>query len=69
MKMLGRRDIKTTLLYTQLVHFESDDHHSTKAETMAETKNLVDAGFEYVCTHKKCHAFSEAQVDMVTRKK
>jgi len=25
MKKLGHRDIKTTLLYTQLVHFESDD--------------------------------------------
>jgi len=38
MKMLGHRDIKTILLYTQLVHFESDDNHSAMAETIAEKK-------------------------------
>jgi integrase len=50
MQMLGHRDIKTTLIYTQLIHFESDEWHSATAKTTEEAAKLVDAGFEYVCT-------------------
>lgn len=49
-EMLGHRDINTTLIYTQLVSFESDDYHSATAKTTEETEQLVEAGFEYVCT-------------------
>ena len=52
MKMLGHRNINNTLLYTQLVNFESDDYHSAVAENVKEAQELVEAGFEYVCTHK-----------------
>lgn len=49
MEMLGHRDIKTTLIYTQLVNFEGDDYHSATAKTTEKAEQLVEAGFEYVC--------------------
>ena len=50
MDVLGHRDIKTTLIYTQLVNFEVDDHHSATAKTTEKAEQLVEAGREYVCT-------------------
>ncbi len=50
MEMLGHRDIKTTLIYTQLVTFESDEYDSSTAKTTKEASQLVEAGFEYICT-------------------
>jgi hypothetical protein len=43
------RSIQNTLLYTQLVNFESDDFHSATAQTVQEAQKFVEAGFEYVC--------------------
>ena len=48
MKLLGHRDIKTTLIYTQVVNFEGDDYHVKAARTLKEDKELLKAGFEYV---------------------
>jgi integrase/recombinase XerD len=50
MEMLGHRDIKTTLIYTQLVSFESDEYNSSTAKTTKEAKELVEAGFKFICT-------------------
>jgi integrase len=49
MKMLGHRNIQNTLLYTQLISFESDEFHSATAATVQEAQKLVEVGFEYVC--------------------
>jgi len=49
MKMLGHRNIQNTLLYTQLISFESDEFHSATAKTVKEAQKLIEAGFEYVC--------------------
>jgi len=57
MKMLGHRNIQTTLLYTQLVSFEGDDFHSAVAETVEEAQKLIETGFEYVCTHNDTMLF------------
>jgi integrase len=57
MKMLGHRNIQTTLLYTQLVSFEGDEFHSAVAETVEEAQKLVETGFEYVCTHNDTMLF------------
>ena len=57
MKMLGHRDIKTTLIYTQLIQFESDEFHSAVAEQIDEARKLVEAGFEYVCTYNDVKLF------------
>ena len=51
MQLLGHRNIKNTLVYTQLVNFESDDYHSATARTVEEARKLVETGFEYACTH------------------
>jgi len=57
MKMLGHRNIQTTLVYTQLVNFEGDEFHSATAETIEEAKKLVETGFEFVCTHNNTMLF------------
>jgi integrase len=49
MKMLGHKNIQNTLLYTQLIDFETDDYHSATAITVQEIQKLVEASFEYVC--------------------
>jgi integrase len=49
MKLLGHRSIQNTLLYTQLVNFETDQFHSAVAKSVDEGQRLVEAGFEYVC--------------------
>jgi hypothetical protein len=51
MTLLGHRNIKNTLIYTQLVKMEKqDDYYSATAKTATEAKDLVESGFEYVCT-------------------
>ena len=41
-----------TLIYTQLITFENEDYHSAVAATVQEARDLIEAGFEYVCTHE-----------------
>ncbi len=49
-EMLGHRSINTTLIYTQLITFDdADEYHSATAKSVEEAKQLVEAGFEYVC--------------------
>ena len=48
MEMLGHRDIKTTLIYTQIIHFENEDYPSAVAENTDEARKLIETGFEYV---------------------
>ncbi len=57
MKRLGHKRIENTLLYTQLIQFESDEYHSAVAETTDEARKLIEAGFEYVCTHENSMHF------------
>jgi integrase/DNA-directed RNA polymerase subunit RPC12/RpoP len=50
MKVLGHKNIKNTLIYTQLVNFPGEDEFICKAaRTVEEAKQLIEAGFEYVC--------------------
>jgi len=50
--MLGHRNIKNTLIYTQLIKnvdgFDPE-YISKVARTVEEARMLVEAGFEYVC--------------------
>jgi len=50
MQLLGHRNIQNTLIYTQLVNFKSAEYHSATAKTAGEAKQLVESGFEFVCT-------------------
>jgi integrase len=49
MKVLGHKNIQNTLIYTQLVNFESDKYHSATARTIEEAQKLVESGFSFVC--------------------
>jgi integrase len=49
MKILGHKNLQNTLLYTQLVNFESDEFHSVIVKGIEDAQKLVEAGFEYVC--------------------
>jgi len=57
MKLLGHRNIQNTLLYTQLISFESDEFHSATAKTVQEAQKLIEAGFEYVCEFDEIRVF------------
>jgi len=50
MQLLGHRKIENTLKYTQLVHFQDDEYVSKVATKTEEARQLLEAGFEYVCT-------------------
>lgn len=45
---LGHKRIDSTMVYTHLVNFESDDYHSAIAKTIAEERQLIETGFEFV---------------------
>jgi len=47
-QLLGHKSISNTLIYTQLISFESDEYSSAVAKTLDEARKLVEAGFEYV---------------------
>ena len=57
MRILGHRNIQSTLLYTQLINFESDEFHSATAKTIQEAQKLVEAGFEYICDFNEVKLF------------
>jgi integrase len=57
MRRLGHKRIENTLIYTQLVQFESDEFHSATTEDIDEDKKLIEAGLEYVCTHENLMLF------------
>jgi integrase len=46
--LLGHKSINNTMLYTQLISFESDEYASAVAKTLDEARKLVESGFEYV---------------------
>lgn len=48
MRMLGHKRIENTLIYTQLINFESDEYACKVAKTEKDICELVEAGFEYV---------------------
>jgi len=48
MELLGHQDIKTTMIYTHLVHFENDEYHVKVSKNLEEDEQLLASGFEYV---------------------
>ncbi|MEM2103521.1 MAG: hypothetical protein QW717_01350 [Candidatus Bathyarchaeia archaeon] len=49
MQFLGHKNIKNTLVYTQLVNFENDEYVCKAAKNVKEAAELIEAGFEYIC--------------------
>jgi len=50
MQILGHKNIMNTLKYTQLVDFKGDDYTSKATKNSEEARQLIENGFEYVCT-------------------
>lgn len=48
MKILGHKNIKNTLVYTQLINIKGDEYVSKVAWNLEEARKLVEAGFDYV---------------------
>jgi integrase len=49
MKVLGHKNIKNTLIYTQLLPFQEEDSYISKVATdVKEARELIEAGFEYI---------------------
>jgi integrase len=58
MKILGHRSIKNTLIYTQLIPNDVEEHYISKvAKTINEARLLIEAGFQYVCDIKGVKLF------------
>ena len=49
MQLLGHRNTKNTLVYTQLITFEDDEYVCKAASNVKEAAELIEAGYEYVC--------------------
>jgi integrase len=49
MQALGHKNIKNTLLYTQLINFKDDEFIAEVAHAEEEICQLIEGGFEYVC--------------------
>jgi hypothetical protein len=50
MQILGHKNIMNTLKYTQIVDFQGDEYTSKATKNTGEAKQLIETGFEYVCT-------------------
>ena len=48
-QLLGHKNINSTLMYTQLVEFESNEYTSRVTKSVEGARRLVEAGFEFVC--------------------
>jgi len=57
MKLLGHKNIKNTLVYTQLVDFNEQDYTSKDAWTLEEACKLIEAGFQYICDFENAKLF------------
>ncbi len=56
-QLLGHRSINNTLLYTQLVSFQSDEFHVKTAKTVKEACELAKVGFDYFTTMNDVQIF------------
>lgn len=45
---LGHKNIASTLVYTHLLNFESDEYHTAISKSLKRDEELLKAGFEYV---------------------
>lgn len=57
MRLLGHKNIKNTLIYTQLVTFEDDDYLCKAATNIKEATQLIEAGYEYITEMDKIKLF------------
>jgi len=61
MPLVGK-SVQTTLVYTHLVNFESDEYVCKVAKTVEEASELVASSFGYVCDVDGCKLFRKKKV-------
>jgi hypothetical protein len=60
MKLLGHKNIASTLIYTQLVEFEGDEYCSAVASSVEEAKKCIEQVLNTFATMmKQCHSEKE----------
>jgi hypothetical protein len=47
MRLLGHRNIKNILFYTQLINIQDDEHVCKVAKTFPKVTQLIEGGFEH----------------------
>jgi len=57
MRLLGHKNIKNTLIYTQLIEFKDDEFVCKVAKTVQEASELVENGFEFICAFEDAKLF------------
>jgi integrase len=57
MRLLGHKNIKNTMRYTQLVDLGEQDYTVKVAWTLEESVKLLEAGFQYVCDYENAKLF------------
>jgi integrase len=57
MQLLGHRNIKNTLVYTQLINLKDDEYTAKVAKSEKEICALIESGFEYVCDYNNYKIF------------
>ncbi|HLN46098.1 MAG TPA: hypothetical protein VK209_10365 [Candidatus Sulfotelmatobacter sp.] len=67
MQMLGHKNIQNTLLYTQLISFQSDEYYSTTAKTVQDAQKLIEAGCEYFCEFDDVKSLRNANRPYINR--
>ena len=58
-QLLGHRSIQSTMIYTHMVNFESEEFTCRTAETLEKAKQLIEAGFEYVTDMNRYKLFKK----------
>ena len=56
-RLMGHSNIETTLIYTHLVDFKTDEYTVRVADNLQEACKLVEAGFEYITEINKNRIF------------
>jgi hypothetical protein len=59
MQLLGHKNIKNTLIYTQLIEFKEDEFVCKVAKTVQEASELIENGFEFVCAFDDARLFKK----------
>jgi len=60
---MGHSKIETTMTYTKLIALPTDEEYVCRAaETVEEAKELIEAGFEYVCDINNIKLFRKRKI-------